>query len=308
MSNGLLAALMLIVGVVAGALIAVAAYAPELRRIARFLERRSTDKGGDGRVTVNTRAPGISDLAAAINDELDRSAVARIGAMRHQQEFQRDLSALSHDIRTPLTGAKGYLQLASDESDPKLRQHRLDAAVERIDRTSELLDALFSYTKASDPDLELDLAPVDVRDVVERCLLAHYPEFEARAWEPRLEGSGAARIVEADRQALERIVENLVVNALRHGAKAPRISLGGPNGNSTLLRLSNSVDDSESIDPERLFDRFYRADEARTGGGSGLGLATAAKLARAMGMELAARIEGETLTIELSVRSGIGCA
>ena len=304
MSNGLLAALMLIVGVVAGALIAVAAYAPELRRIARFLERRSTDKGGDGRVTVNTRAPGISDLAAAINDELDRSAVARIGAMRHQQEFQRDLSALSHDIRTPLTGAKGHLQLASDESDPKLRQHRLDAAVERIDRTSELL----SYTKASDPDLELDIAPVDVRDVVERCLLAHFPEFETRAWEPRLEGSGAARIVEADRQALERIVENLVVNALRHGAKAPRISLDGPNGNSALLRLSNSVDDSESIDPERLFDRFYRADEARTGGGSGLGLATAAKLARAMGMELAARIEGETLTIELSVRSGIGCA
>ena len=303
MPTSLLAALMLIIGLAAGALIALAAYAPELRRMARFLERHGTEEGngsGNARITVNSTAPGVADLAAAINDELDRSVDARVTAMRGQQDFQRDLSALSHDIRTPLTGAKGYLQLAMDETDSLVRRRRLDTAIERIDRTSELLDALFSYTKASDPDLALDIEPMDLREIVEQCLLGHYPEFEERGWEARVEGAEAPAPVDADRQALARIVENLVVNALRHGAGAPTIRMGAACGQGAVLSIANRLYDPGALDAEHLFDRFYRADAARQAGGSGLGLATAAKLARAMGMELAARVEGCDLIIELS--------
>ena len=196
MSNGLLAALMLIVGVVAGALIAVGGLRPRASTH-RALPRapvRPTTRVGDGRVTVNTQ--GTRHLRSCRGDQrraLLQRAVARIGAMGAiSRSFQRDLSVLSHDINTPLTGAKGYLQLASDESDSLLpRQRRLDAAVKRIDRTSELLDALFSYTKASDPDLELDLEPVDVRDIVERCLLGALSRVRgARAWSPPPRGVG----------------------------------------------------------------------------------------------------------------------
>lgn len=80
MSPNLLAVLMLINGIAAGALIAIASYAPELRFMARFLERRDTDDSGAGnaRVTVNSSAPGIADLAAVMNAELDRSAAAHV--------------------------------------------------------------------------------------------------------------------------------------------------------------------------------------------------------------------------------------
>lgn len=299
MSLGALAALMLAIGVLAGALITTAAYAPELRRIARLLDaRRDGGASANARVTIGSRAPGIAELAETINGELDRTMQAHVASMRAQRDFQRDLSALSHDIRTPLTGAKGYLQLAVDESDPELERRRIDAAVERIDRTSELLDALFSYTKASDPDLALDTEPVDLREVVEQCLLGHYPDFERLGWEPVVSGADAPRVVEANRQALERIVENLVSNALRHGSSAPRIALSD-EPERPVLRIENRVERPEAIDVEHLFDRFYRADTARQGGGSGLGLATAAKLAAAMGMSLEARVDGERLTIEL---------
>lgn len=301
MSTSLLAALMLIIGLAAGVLIAIATYAPELRRMARLLERRSSGDtgGGNARITVNGAAPGIEDLAAAINDELERNMDARVAAMRGQQDFQRDLSALSHDIRTPLTGAKGYLQLAMDEADPAVRRRRLDTAIERIDRTSELLDALFSYTKASDPDLALEIGVVDLREVVEQCLLGHYPEFEEHAWEPHVTGAEAPVLVDADRQALARITENLVVNALRHGAGAPTIHMGLACGRDAVLSIANPLNDPGALDAEHLFDRFYRADAARQAGGSGLGLATAAKLARAMDMKLTANIQGNELIIEL---------
>ena len=293
MSPGALAVLMLIIGVLAGALITTAAYAPELRRISRLLDaRRDGSASANARVTIGSRAPGVAELAEAINRELDCAMRSHIDGMRAQRDFQRDLSALSHDIRTPLTGAKGYLQLAANEADPALKRQRIDAAVERIDRTSELLDALFSYTKASDPDLVLSAEPIDVREIVEQCLLGHYPDFERLGWEPVVTGTGAPRITEADRQALGRIVENLVANALRHGS-------GAAAPEQTILSISNPIERPDELDVEHLFDRFYRADSARRGGGSGLGLATSAKLAEAMGMSLEAKADGGRLTIEL---------
>lgn len=174
MPTGALIVLALLIGIAAGLLLDVTLYAHELRRLSHNLRKR--DAASNARLSLSARPPELSALVDAINAELDRSAQARVAAMRSQQEFQRDLSALSHDIRTPLTGAKGYLQLAYEETDPHLREQRLETAIERIDRTSELLDALFSYTKASEPDLALDMRPLDIREVVERCLIGHYPE------------------------------------------------------------------------------------------------------------------------------------
>lgn len=295
MDTSLLAIILLVVGLGMGALLVGTRYLGELRRIARFL--RGRDPQSNARVTAGG-APGVTDLADAVNAELDRSAQAHIEALRHQQEFQRDLSALSHDIRTPLMGAKGYLQLARDEGDPAQRARHLDAAAARIDATTELLDQLFAYTKSTDPDLALKMEPVALKPFVEEILLGQYPAFEERGWEPQVTFEDATATLEADREALARILTNLVVNALRHGSSAPSIFQRTENGR-VLLGISNTVEDPTAIDPDRLFDRFYQADSARGAKGSGLGLSVAANLARAMGMELSAELTGNTLTITL---------
>lgn len=295
MDTSLLAIILLVVGLGMGALLVGTRYLGELRRIARFL--RGRDPQSNARVTAGG-APGVTDLADAVNAELDRSAQAHIEALRHQQEFQRDLSALSHDIRTPLMGAKGYLQLARDEGDPAQRARHLDAAAVRIDTTTELLDQLFAYTKSTDPDLALKMEPVALKPFVEEILLGQYPAFEERGWEPQVTFEDATATLEADREALARILTNLVVNALRHGSSAPSIFQRTENGR-VLLGISNTVEDPTAIDPDRLFDRFYQADSARGAKGSGLGLSVAANLARAMGMELSAELTGNTLTITL---------
>lgn len=301
----MLAVAMLALGMGLGALIAAALYATELKRIATFL--RTRNKHSNARVTAGTPAPGIHELASVINDGLEETSRERIEALRSQEEFQRDLSALSHDIRTPLTGAKGYLQLALDETDDDVRTHHLDAAAARIDSTTELLDALFAYTKSTDPDLLLTPEVVEVEAAIERALLAHYPEFEARGWEPRISCAEGTTIL-ADRDALARIFDNLIVNALRHGADAPRVSVSSQDG-VARIEFANAVAPGTKIDADRLFDRFYQADSARNSSGSGLGLAIAANLAHAMGMEISARIEkgeggaSDDLVISLASRN-----
>lgn len=279
-------------GIAIGTALGRATLARELRRMARFIRERTP--GGNARVTLASSAPALRELADAVNGELDRAAQAHLDGERRRQEFQRDFSALSHDIRTPLTGAKGYLQLALDEQDEAARARRLAAAMARIDSTTALLDQLFAYTKASDPDLTLDRAPVAVTPLVETVLLGHFPAFEARGWEPQLDAEASVE-AEADRAALTRIVENLVSNALRHGTQAPTVTVRAGS-----LAVANRVADPSAVDTARLFDRFYQADAARGGGGAGLGLATSAQLARAMSMALAAHMEGDVLTITLS--------
>lgn len=300
MDSSLVPLALLAIGLGMGALLVAACYAGDLRRLTAFLRNRNPQ--GNARASAGT-APGVTALAEAINGELDRSAQAHIEALRHRREFQRDLAALSHDIRTPLTGAKGYLQLAVGEDDPLARTRHLEAAARRIDATCELLDQLFAYTKSADPDLALDIEPLALKPIVEEALLGHYPAFEERGWEPSAAFEDDAAAVMADREALARILDNLVVNALRHGAAAPAVDARRV-GERIVLRVSNEVANPAAIDVDRLFERFYQADASRGRAGSGLGLAVAANLAHAMGMEIGAELEGSVLSVALAMGAG----
>ena len=300
MDSSLVPLALLAIGLGMGALLVAACYAGDLRRLTAFLRNRNPQ--GNARASAGT-APGVTALAEAINGELDRSAQAHIEALRHRREFQRDLAALSHDIRTPLTGAKGYLQLAVGEDDPLARTRHLEAAARRIDATCELLDQLFAYTKSADPDLALDIEPLALKPIVEEALLGHYPAFEERGWEPSAAFEDDAATAMADREALARILDNLVVNALRHGAAAPAVDARRV-GERIVLRVSNEVANPAAIDVDRLFERFYQADASRGRAGSGLGLAVAANLAHAMGMEIGAELEGDVLGVALAMEAG----
>ena len=296
MVEGIVVAALLLVGLGLGAFFVCVCYATELGRQARFLARR--ERLSNARLTCGSRLPGMVAMVDAVNSEIDAADAERVAALRAADEFSRGLSALSHDVRTPLTGARGYLQLAREESDPARKDEQLAAADARLTAMSGLLDELFSYARASDPDTPLELGTVALRPVLEQVLLGHYPEFEARGWEPEL--SCGDVVVTADREALTRIVENLVVNALRHGS-GPLAVRVHPEGekDGTVVEFSNPVADPSAIDVDRLFERFYQADASRATAGSGLGLSVAAKLAEAQGMTLTAHLSGPNLVCQL---------
>ena len=318
--------LALIAGIACGALAVAMMVTREHRRAARFLEHRPT--GSNARLDV--RVPGLSwrELVRSINSTLDAIQAEHIRSLGERQEFQRGMSALAHDVRTPLMGAQGHIQLALDDlaggscaassredaiqsnpaergEDKAVTVHRHDgdlvksgdmpqtgrhltAALNRLSDMRDLLDQLFSYARANDPDRELDIEPVAVHPLVAGVLVGHYPEFEERGWAPVVEFEDETFTVEADKAALVRIVDNLVINMLRHGAGSPTIAQRG-----CAVTFANALDRgiAASLDPDRLFARFYQADDARSSGGSGLGLSVAQTLAQSMGMSLAARLE-----------------
>ena len=264
----------------------------ELRSIARFLVDRDTLS--NTRVTVSVHTRGFVRLGQAINRQIDRHQGERIAAEENKRDLRRGLTYLSHDIRTPLSGAQGYAQLLADEQDETERARYLDVVERRLDDVSGLLDQLYAYAQVQDPDYRIERERVDVSQVLVESLASLYAPFKERGWTPDIQLADEPLIALSDGDSLGRIFRNLVVNALRYGSEAPRIVQEG-----TALTFSNRVADPEAIDAERLFERFYQGDAARAGEGSGLGLAIVAQLAKALDIKLAARLEGDVLSISL---------
>ena len=217
-------------------------YGHELRRMARFL--RARDGRSNSRLTTEMPGPGFADLARAVNGTLDAADQRE----RERAAEQRHLASLSHDIRTPLMGAKGYVSLAAEEPDGARRAHYLQAAEARLADMEGLLDALFAYARATDAAAELDMRPLVVLPVLAKVLAGQFPAFEERGWEPLVDFPDESLVVEADSEALARMFENLVSNALRYGTSAPSIVQRG-----RTLTFSNKVPDPTAIDVSRLF-------------------------------------------------------
>ncbi|WP_291530852.1 HAMP domain-containing sensor histidine kinase [Bifidobacterium sp. UBA4282] len=127
-----------------------------------------------------------------------------------------------------------------------------------------LLDQLFAYARANDPDCRPEIETIAVHPLLAEILLGHYLEFEERGWEPAVSFGDESLTVDADRAAMGRIIENLVSNTLRYGAAAPSIVQ-----ERSRMTFSNAVDTAtaDGLDLDRMFHRFYQADGARSGNG-----------------------------------------
>lgn len=297
----------LIAGVsfVVGAVFVGAILAREMRRQARFLEKREVR----GRERAISRIPlgPPRRLARAINTFIEGARNESESARLRSDKLMRDLSDLSHDIRTPLAAAKGHLQLFGAPAksiapyDCAAPIEHLNAAMARIDATTAILDQLLELARASDPDREYRCEPVLLLSALLDVLEGHELELGALGWEPTVVFAEEDVYVEADARALERILENLITNAIRYGVP-PFSCVQSSAGDEVVLVVSNGVEEGGVPDPSALFERFYRVDRSRTGAGTGLGLPIAKALSERMGMRLSADMCDSLLSVSLVMK------
>jgi signal transduction histidine kinase len=237
---------------------------------------------------VSLGEPGQRLPVPPSNDELARLA-RTLNEMiaRNEVAFQRErafVADASHELRSPLAILRAELDVAlmGDSSQRELRQ-AMASAGEEADRLSVLTDDLLVLAEADQGNMPIDAAPMDVAKSLQR--LAE--RFGARASEAGavIETLAPAGLsVRADERRLEQALANLLENSLRHGARRilVRAQLDGAR-----LELHVS-DDGPGFPPaflEVAFERFTRAERARTAPGAGLGLSIVRSIARAHGGE-----------------------
>lgn len=203
---------------------------------------------------------------------------------------------LSHDIRTPLTSLDGYFQLLQESDDEADRARYISIIRERIDSLSNMLEELFTYTKLKNEAYELELSNVDITKLLKQVIISYYDEWNTRGIRPIIDIEEDTIEVYANAQGLRRSIENIVKNVLVHGEKEIKISLKKEKEGS-ILTISNYVLNPDEINVDRVFERFYKADEARSTTSSGLGLSIAYGFVKKMGGSIEARLNNNEFEI-----------
>jgi two-component system sensor histidine kinase MtrB len=244
-----------------------------------------------GRDEFGTWAQAFNEMAAALEGKISALSLAQA----RERRFTADVA---HELRTPLTALVGEASLLAEHLDsmppePRRPAQLLIADVARLRRLVEELmeisrfDAGRESVQAETVDLD-SLAAATIR---------------ARGWEGRVRLEAEEVVITSDPRRLERIVANLVGNALEHAGRGVAVRVGRDRGAAFV----EVADQGPGIPPEHvphLFERFYKADPARSGRGTGLGLAIAQENARLLGGQLEVWSElgqGSRFTLRLPV-------
>lgn len=270
------------------------------RRQVRGLSEQLKDlePGSNQRLTCSVRDRNILSLCRLVNTYIDSQQKLVLQAREAEEELKYTIASVSHDIRTPLTGASGYMQMAEKTEDPDKRKEYCRIVRGRLKDLEQLLDQLFLYTKLTSQEISLQMEPVSLFPLVCEVLTGFYGKFQEQNREPSLDFQEEAIQIQGDSSQLKRVLGNLVSNSLSYGLGTLFIVQKG-----NTLTFSNKVKDPGSIDPDQMFVRFYRGDPSRNASKSshaGLGLSIARELTQAMGGKIEARLHEDILEIVLT--------
>jgi signal transduction histidine kinase len=291
----------LLVGVgllmLAGGLVGAALARNTLRPVARAsTAARSLAEG-----LLETRLPvsGRDEFAgwAEAFNEMAAALEAKISALSLAQARERRFTAdVAHELRTPLTALVGEASLLEEHLDamPPAPRRPAELLIADVGRLRRLVEDLMEVSRFDAGRESVHAERVALTELVAATL-------RARGWQDRVTLEAVDVVVESDPRRLERIVGNLVENALEHG------------GENVVVRVADALievtDDGPGISPEHLphlFERFYKSDPARTGRGTGLGLAIAHENAQLLGGKIEVWSEpgkGSRFTLHLVAES-----
>lgn len=250
-------------------------------------------------LAIDTNLADIGRLKRNINRFLVQGHLRRREAVKKEQMISDTYTNLSHDIRTPLTSLDGYFQLLREEDDEKQQEHYISIIQERITSLKDMLEELFMFTKLKNDSFKLELSNCCVSRLLKQTVFSYYDEWKKQGMEPEISLCDETVFILANTQALRRVFQNIIKNALVHGQKRIRIEMKKPDDEVCIL-ISNDVENPGEIDVSKAFERFYKADEARSVSSSGLGLSIAKELVERMGGQIRAELDGNRFGVKIT--------
>jgi len=226
---------------------------------------------------------------ALVSEQLAQAAELEALRLR-EAERERFVSTVAHDLRTPLTGLSGYLDLIADGKvdDPALERDFVERSRAIVDSMGDLVGALLELSRLDSGNLNLDLRPFSIAEVGGRALAALAPLALERRIDLRSDLPPRLRAATGDRREVQRILTNLLGNALKFTPEGGHVELAGWSEEPcAVLAVRDDGPGIAAEDRVRIFERFYRIETHAAIGGTGLGLAIARDLARVMGGDLA---------------------
>ena len=247
---------------------------------------RANERGGD---EVSALAHEFNRMADDLND--------RASALAASDKARRQLLAdVSHELMTPLTAIRGYIETLSMPNvplDDETRRRYLEIANRETYKLEAIIGDLLDLGRLEGQAAKLQLGPVSIDDLFDRVVERHHPMIRDKKIEVKIDVADNVDEIVADAARLEQAVQNLAANAIRHIPDGGQLTLLASR-DADHVRIAVQ-DNGPGIPPEHLphiFDRFYKVDASRSGttipSGSGLGLSIVQTIVQRHGGDVSA--------------------
>lgn len=251
-----------------------------LNKSLRYISGQETNQ----QLTLDMHYDAITEYTKTINQLLEKQRSIQIDINHSNNQFKNAITNISHDIRTPLTSARGYVQMLKHESiSPEKKADYIEIIDGRLKYLSVLLDELLAFSKLYEGQEDFFIESLNVDNILTDTLSNHYQQLEEKGFEVTVSLDTPPMSIMADQQSLERIFMNLIQNTINHGYGDFSVSTHTHN---KAIIFSNRVHKPESIDIDQLTNRFYTKDNSRSNKSTGLGLAIVSELVDQLNGEL----------------------
>ena len=273
----------------------------KLKELNQDLTRILAD-GSDEKVMVFTDDKVLADLADLINRLLEDRRTLKADYRCQENASRKMLSNISHDIKTPLTVILGYLEIMRmDRPDEEM----LKKVEDKAGQVLEMMNQFFTLAKLEAGDTELEAVRIPVNEVCRESILDFYEILSQKGFEVDINVPEEAVYVLGDREALHRILCNLVSNAVRYGGDGNYIGLSiRYEQDWVYIDVRDRGKGIDKVFADSVFDRLFTMEDSRSRRiqGNGLGLTIARNLAKQMGGDIILQSEPfaeTTFTVKL---------
>ena len=246
-------------------------------------------------ITISSSDKDIKSLTININDNLTDLRKQMLQYKSGNQELKKIITNISHDLRTPLTAIKGYIDLIHQENLSIKQKQYLKIVEKKSNELTELTKQLFEFSKLMDIDIELRKENCCINEILEETLVGYYNVFKEKNIVPKVSICSKKIYRTANRISIIRIFENILSNVSKYSTGDFKVIM---NEDGTIS-FSNKTNSLDATTVQKIFERYFSVENAKES--TGIGLSIAKKLIELNDGTIKAEYKKGNLIIEIKL-------
>lgn len=271
----------------------------QVKNIIYFLDNIENDKTRV-KLQVNLKYKYIEELSQKINYLIKSQSIIIANTKEQENKLKAFIVSISHDLRTPLTSIKGYIQLLEKEISETKKRNYISIVKKKIQILNDLINDFFTMSLYDSNEYKLNLEKINITKLLTEVLMDNYNNFKRKSINPLIQMKEEDIYIIGDKIACERIINNLISNAIKYTTNSIIVELTR-NDNYCFINISNECSGISDKDLEKMSDRFFRVDKSRSSEGSGIGLYIVKVLIERLGWEFLIEKNDDILTVKMII-------
>lgn len=259
----------------------------------------SEHKDSNRKLKLNHPDKNFEKLLFEINRYLENTQANKLKYIKREEEIKKEIENISHDLRTPLTSIRGYLELINDETiSEKEKKDYISIIQKRSKVLQNLIQDFYDLSRIENNDYNLNMEIVDINRELREQILLFYNDFESKNIDVDIKLDKNPVLVKLDEGAIKRVFNNLIQNSIKYSKSSFCMSLI-KNDNEVIIEFRNDVEDISKDELSLLFNRFYMKDKSRSSDSSGLGLTISKFLVESMNGEIDVELDEDWIVFRV---------